>query len=137
MSPPSHTSGATRGRSAPAGGRTAARVEHMPQRIHAEQANRCPRNRSLASNRYSSRSWGNRGNIDDLYGEASLPEHLLECTREFLLSDDPPDGRSIGECQLALCLRKQLVTPLEDRQKVQLLGDPLRVAGALDLEENP
>jgi hypothetical protein len=57
--------------------------------------------------------------------EASPLEHLLECACEFLFSDDPSDGASIGNFELAPRLFQQLEASLEDRQKVQLLGDSL------------
>jgi hypothetical protein len=84
---------------------------------------------------YSSRG-RSRGKIDDLDIKALCLEHLPECTREPLLVDNPPDGRPIGSFYLAPRLLQQFDASLEDRQKVQLLGDPLRVAGGLDLEEN-
>jgi hypothetical protein len=74
--------------------------------------------------------------MDNLNGEALFLEHLPECTREFLFSDDPPAGRSIGGFELAHRLIKQLVATLEVPKKFQLLIDPLRVARAFGLKEN-
>jgi len=75
--------------------------------------------------------------MDDLNREARFLEHLPECTREFLLSHDPPDECSLGGFELALRLLEHLVAPLEELDKVQVLINPLRVAGALGLEQHP
>ncbi len=74
--------------------------------------------------------------MDDLNRELLFHEHVPESTREFLLSNYPPERRSVGGFELTLRLLKHLEAPLEDSDKVQLLIDPLRVAGALGFEQN-
>src|SRR4051794_39618046 len=111
-------SGSTPGRSDRGCERNALRVARKPQRVRPGRASRSQRNRSLSLRGYS--SW-NRGNMDDLNWEAGAHEHLPERTREFLLSDDPPDRHSTSGPELALRLLKLLSSALEVLEKVQPL----------------